>query len=389
MHLRPASLSTMSRPAVGLLAALALLGACGGGGDDAAPQVESTVAAETTTTVGPPEAPACTAAPVAQRVGRTLVVAIPGVTEASDPLVDAVTEANVAGVMLRQDNLKSADQARALVEGLRARMGEGLLVSIDEEGGRVTALDSLAPSGPSARRLGQAGAAAAEEAGAELGRLATSIGVDWVMAPVADLDDGPALGLIGDRSFGADPNAVAETATAFARGLRSTGVKVTAKHFPGHGGEGDPHTGGAVDPSSLEQLEATDLVPFQALFDLGAEVAMVGHVTYPSLWGDLPASLAPGAYELLRARGFDGVAITDALGMGAVHARFGFDLAPAMAVAAGADLVLVNQGEQVLTLRDGLLAAVSEGRLSEERLDDAVRRVLALRGEAPAGIVCP
>lgn len=116
---------------------------------------------------------------------------------------------------------------------------------------------------------------------------------------------------------------------------------------------------------------------------------MVGHVTYPSLWGDLPASLAPGAYELLRARGFDGVAITDALGMGAVHARFGFDLAPAMAVAAGADLVLVNQGEQVLTLRDGLLAAVSEGRLSEERLDDAVRRVLALRGEAPAGIVCP
>jgi beta-N-acetylhexosaminidase len=136
------------------------------------------------------------------------------------------------------------------------------------------------------------------------------------------------------------------------------------------------------------QLEP-DLVPFQALVDLGAEVVMVGHVTYPSLWGDLPASLAPGAYELLRSRGFHGVAITDALGMGAVHARFGFDLAPAMAVAAGADLVLVNQGDEVRTLRDGLLAAVAEGRLTEARVDDAVRRVLELRGEDPTGIVCP
>lgn len=390
MHLRPATLSTMLRSAVALVAALSLLSACGGGEEaEAEPEASTTAAEQTTTTIAPPpEEPACTAAPVAERVGRTLVVAIPGVTEPTDPLVDAVAEANVAGVMLRQDNLQSVDQARALVEGLRARLGEHLLVSIDEEGGRVTALDSLAPSGPSARRLGQAGARAAEAAGAELGRIASSIGANWVMAPVADLDGGPALGLIGDRSFGADPAAVAEVATAFARGLRSAGVKVTAKHFPGHGGEGDPHSGGAVDPSTLEQLEP-DLVPFQALFDQGAEVAMVGHVTYPSLWGDLPASLAPGAYELLRARGFEGVAITDALGMGAVHARFGFDLAPAMAVAAGADLVLVNQGEEVLTLRDGLLAAVAEGRLTEERLDDAVRRVLTLRGDDPTGIVCP
>ena len=116
---------------------------------------------------------------------------------------------------------------------------------------------------------------------------------------------------------------------------------------------------------------------------------MVGHVTYPQVWGDLPASLEPGAYELLRRLGFDGVAITDALGMGAVHARFGFDVAPAMAVAAGADAVLVNQGDQVEVLHDGLVAAVHDGRLDEARLDEAVRRVLALRGQSPDGIVCP
>jgi beta-N-acetylhexosaminidase len=144
-----------------------------------------------------------------------------------------------------------------------------------------------------------------------------------------------------------------------------------------------------VDPTPLDVLEAEDLVPFDALVDEGAEAVMVGHVAYPAVWGDLPASLQSGAYDLLRDHGFDGVAITDALGMGAVHARFGFDEAPAMAVAAGADAVLVNQGEEVEVLHAGLVRAVREGRLDEGRLDDAVRRVLALRSQPPEGVVCP
>jgi beta-N-acetylhexosaminidase len=210
-----------------------------------------------------------------------------------------------------------------------------------------------------------------------------------VFAPVADLDDGPASGVIGDRSFGSDPQEVAASAGAFAEGIRSTGVAVTAKHFPGHGGEGDPHAGDTVDTTPLDVLQTEDLVPFSTLVDDGAEAVMVGHVSYPNVWGDLPASLQPGAYELLRDLGFQGVAITDALGMGAVHARFGFDEAPAMAVAAGADAVLVNQGEEVEVLHAGLVDAVRDGRLDEARLDDAVRRVLALRGQPADGVVCP
>jgi beta-N-acetylhexosaminidase len=209
-----------------------------------------------------------------------------------------------------------------------------------------------------------------------------------VFAPVVDLDDGPASGVIGDRSFGADPEEVAATAGAFARGLRSAGVAVTVKHFPGHGGQGDPHVGSSADDSSLDELLGEDLVPFRALIDDGAEAVMVGHVTYPQVWPLAVASLAPGAYDLLRAQGFDGVAITDALGMGAVHARYGFDLAPAMALAAGADAVLVNQGTAVRVLHDGVVAAVREGRLDEARLDEAVRRVLALRDEPSEGTVC-
>lgn len=331
----------------------------------------------------------CTRASLEDRAALVLVVGLPGVTAADDPLVDRLAAIGVGGVMLRDDNIVDEEQALQLVTGLRMRLGTNLLVGVDDEGGRVRSMGALDQSVTSARRLGQRGVDAAHEAGQELGDLAASVGIDWVFAPVVDLDDGPASGVIGDRSFGADPEQVAATAGAFARGIHEAGLAVTAKHFPGHGGEGDPHRGDTVDPTSLDTLRDQDLVPFQALVEEGAEAVMIGHVSYPQVWDDLPASLEPRAYELLRDLGFEGVAITDALGMGAVHARFGFDSAPAMAVAAGADAVLVNQGDQVEVLHRGLVDAVHEGQLDEARLDQAVGRVLTLRGQAPDGIVCP
>jgi beta-N-acetylhexosaminidase len=101
-----------------------------------------------------------------------------------------------------------------------------------------------------------------------------------------------------------------------------------------------------------------------------------------------PASLEPGAYALLRSRGFDGVAITDALGMGAVHSQWGFDSAPALAIEAGADAALVNQGDHVEELVGGLVAAVTAGELPEARLDEAVGRILELRDQDPDGVIC-
>jgi beta-N-acetylhexosaminidase len=330
----------------------------------------------------------CERAPLAERVGLVLVVGLPGVTDAEHPLVDELVEVGVGGVMLRDENITGEEQVADLIAGLRARLGPELLVAVDDEGGRVTSMGELDQPVRSARRLGASGPEAAEEFAAELGTLAASVGIDWVLAPVADLDDGPAGGVIGDRSFGADPDDVAAAAVAFARGLQEAGVAVTAKHFPGHGGEGDPHFGDTIDPVDLEELEATDLVPFDALAASGAEATMVGHVIYPEIWGDVPASLAPGAYDLLRQRGFEGVAVTDALGMGAIQNRFGFDEAPALALAAGADAILVNQGQVVRQLRDGLLAAIEAGDLDEGRLDEAVARVLRLRDQDPAGLVC-
>jgi beta-N-acetylhexosaminidase len=391
-HLLPSEPTPRLAWARPLLAATLLLGMAGvvllrpgigSGGDDSTSPTSVVPAAEG-------EAISlCTRASLEDRAGLVLVVGLPGVTTADDPLVDRLAAAGVGGVMLRDGNIVDEEQVADLVDGLRARLGSHLLVAVDDEGGRVSSMGALGQSLTSARRLGQQGEDAAREAGSALGELAASVGIDWVFAPVADLDDGPSSGVIGDRSFGRDPQEVAEAAGAFADGIRSTGVAVTAKHFPGHGGEGDPHAGDTVDTTPLDVLRAEDLVPFGALVDDGAEAVMVGHVSYSAVWDDLPASLQPGAYQLLRDLGFHGVAITDALGMGAVHARFGFDVAPAMAVAAGADAVLVNQGEEVDVLHAGLVDAVQEGRLDEGRLDEAVRRMLALRGESPDGVVCP
>lgn len=328
-------------------------------------------------------------ASVTARAGLVLVVGLPGVTRADDPLIDALEEVGVGGVMLRDENLVGPRQAKALIAGLRDRLGSHLLVALDEEGGRVSSMRGVGHATPSARRLGRAGADAAHDAGTELGEAAQVIDADWVFAPVLDLDGGPAAGVIGDRSFGEDPRDVTEVAGAFADGLHDTGVAVAVKHFPGHGGsDHDPHMGTSVDDRPLAALLRRDVRPFDALIDAGAEAVMVGHVTYTEVWGDRPASLSPGAYGLLRDRGFDGVAITDALGMGAVYNRWGFDRAPALAIAAGADAVLVNQGDRVLELRDGLVAAVTAGRLDEARLDEAVARVLALRGQPAAGVLC-
>ena len=195
--------------------------------------------------------------------------------------------------------------------------------------------------------------------------------------------------MIGDRSFGADPAVVTEVAGAFADGLHDGGVAVTAKHFPGHGGAGDPHLGAAVDDSTLADLEAADLLPFEALIDDGAEAVMVGHVAYPEIWGDQPASLVPEVYELLRDHGFDGVAITDALGHGSRARPLRLRQAPAMAIGAGADAVLVNQGDADRRAPPGPGRRRPDGRLDEPRLDEAAGRMLALRGQPSEGTVCP
>lgn len=334
--------------------------------------------------------PSCTPGPLEKRAAAVLVVGIPGVTTADEPLGQSVVDLGVGGLFLSEPNVESAEQVSALVSGLRARAGRPLLVSTDEESGRVAVTREIVGAGPSPRRLARQRTPAQVRAYAkDVGTRLKEVGIDLDLAPLLDLDDGPSRGIVGDRSFSADPARAAEYGLAFSAGLLDAGVTPTVKHFPGQGrSTTDTHAEAAVVDASVEELRATDLLPFQQAIDAGAPVVMLNHLGYSAMDPDLPATLSPKAYALLREMGFDGVAMTDSLGMGAVNLRWDFPEAAVRAIQAGADAALATDGNQAQRMRDALVEAVRSGRLPEARLDEAAARVTALAGGDPRALTC-
>lgn len=334
-----------------------------------------------------PTTPACTPAPLARRAALALVAGLPDVTDPADPLVDELVELGVGGSFLTGSNVTDSAQTAALARALGARGG---LVVTDEEWGRVSSLRSLFGFTSSPRTIAATRDPGQVRAEARaLGERLRALHIDWDFAPVADLDAGPSSGVIGDRSFSAVPGEAARYARAFAAGLEQAGVIPTVKHFPGHGSAtgDDPHAGGVSSDLAPAQL-ARELVPFRRLVEARVPAVMVGHVTYPAL-SRRPASMSGWAYDQLRELGFDGVAITDSVGMGAVHNRWDFPEAAVQAVKAGADAVLVTDGTQARAMRAALVKAVRSGELDERRLNGAARRMLRLAGRAPSALVCP
>jgi beta-N-acetylhexosaminidase len=329
----------------------------------------------------------CQPAPIEIRAATVLAVGIGQATSANAPLAASVAAAGVGGVILLGANVVDPDQVRALIEGLRRQSPHGLLVMVDEEGGRVSRLRPILGPTPSARVLGRQRLAAIAEVGAERGATLRDLGFDLVLAPVADADGGPAGGAIGDRAFGATPAEAGVRARAFAEGLRRAGVAAAAKHFPGQGGLADSHDGQVVVHARLDELRTAAASAFRPVIDAGAEAIMMSHVTFSAL-GSWPASLEPAAYRLLRSMGFDGPAITDAVGMEAILEQWSLPDAAVLALRAGADLVLATPGDKVAVMRDAVVSAVADGRLSEARLDEAVARVLALRSQPLSTMVC-
>jgi beta-N-acetylhexosaminidase len=369
---------------------LVVAAACGQGAGTvprlAAPS--STTEAPTAPSAPPSAARPCQPAPLEARAATVLAVGINDATTAEAPLAARVAGLGVGGVILLGPNILDAAQARALIAGLRQRSPRPLLVAVDEEGGRVSRLRPILGSTPSARTLGQRSVADIVAVGAERGAVLRDLGFDLVLAPVVDADGGPAAGAIGDRAFASTPAQAGLRAAAFAEGVQRDGVAATAKHFPGQGGLPDSHDGEVVSTAPLAAVQDAARAGFGPVVNVGVGAVMMSHVTYRAL-GSRPASLEPAAYRLLRSLGFKGVAMTDAVGMEAIVDQWSLPEATVLALTAGADLVLATPGDKALAMRDAVVAAVDDGRLPEWRLDEAVGRVLTLRGEDPSAMVCP
>jgi beta-N-acetylhexosaminidase len=292
-------------------------------------------------------------------------------------------------VLLTPPNVVSVEQVKALVDDVRRQAARPLLVVTGEESGRVSAFRKVFGATPTARELGGRTPPEVQAFAQDLGAKLKSVGVDLALAPVADLDDGPARGIIGDRSFSADPTVAGDFAMAWARGLNAAGVHPTAKHFPGHGRiREDSHSALTRLDTPLAELEATDVRPFARLIDAGVPAVLLDHVAYAAFDPDLPASLSPKAYTFLRKLGFQGVAITDSVGMGAVNLQWPFAEAAVLSIVAGADAVLATDGAQARPMRDAIVAAVRDGRLPESRLNQAAGRMEALAGGDSRALAC-
>ena len=301
-----------------------------------------------------------------------------------------VGQQGVGGVIFLEHNTVSAEQVAAFTQALQAEaMGQGaglpLLIGWNHEGGPVERGEAGVTVFPSAMALGAANRPElVYEIGQAVGAEMRSLGVNVNFAPVLDVNSNMANPVIGLRSFGADPALVADMGQQYIAGQQSAGTIAVAKHFPGHGGvDVDSHVDLPLLDTSVELLYTRDLPPFWSAVDAGVGGVMVAHLQIPALEPNGgPASLSPHVVNgLLREQmGYDGVVMTDDMGMGAIVNHYAVEEAAIQAVLAGNDLLLtVNVEGDVDRMRAALLNAVTGGRIPLERIDEAVRRIIRLK----------
>lgn len=278
---------------------------------------------------------------------------------------------------------RTPEEVRELLAGYQAASEIPMLIAVDEEGGTVTRVSCwpafrespfLSP-GAYFRQGGMEAVLAAEE---EKALLLKDLGINVNMGPVADMAWDPGA-FIYQRSLGQDALTTGQfiASTVEVYGRHSLGSVL--KHFPGYGGNADTHTGAALDRRSLGTLESADLVPFRMGIEAGCGAVMVSHNTVAAFDSDLPASLSPAVHAYLRQElGFEGVIITDDLVMGAIQTHFTPGEAAVQAVLAGNDLLCCTD---YAAQYEAVLDAVLEGRISVDRLNEAVTRVLRWKQE--------
>ena len=381
-----------------LLTGSLLLSGCAGGSSDAPEStgvtetfVETTAAVQATTEPADPLRELMDSLTPEQKVGQLFIVCPEllygeegAVTEMTDGLADSLSRYPVGGIILFSDNIVSPDQLLTLNRSLSAISRIPLFLSVDEEGGAVARLAQnpafQLPTYQNAAAVGASGNPQdAWAMGSTIGQYLAEYGFNLNFAPVADVNTNPRNPVIGSRAFSSDAVTAAAMAAAFTGGLNQQGIIGTYKHFPGHGDTAeDSHSGLAVNHKTQEELESCEWIPFR---EAGmADLIMVGHIALPQVTGDMtPATLSRQIVtELLKGQlGFAGLVVTDSMQMGAITGSFPSGNAAVAALTAGCDLILMP--EDLPEAFDAVLAALEDGTLSMEWLDETVYRILAFK----------
>ncbi|KXT77363.1 Beta-hexosaminidase [Streptococcus sp. DD10] len=330
-------------------------------------------------------------------------------TTVNTEVAEAIDNYDFGGVILFAENVKETKQTLALTQDMQKAAIENkanngkipLLLAIDQEGGIVYRLGT-GTALPGNMAIGATNdPKLAKEAGQIIGRELSALGLNVDFAPVLDTNNNPQNPVIGLRSFSSDPNRVAYLGIPMMKGIQEYNVAVAAKHFPGHGDTAvDSHTGLPLVDKSLAELEKLELLPFKKAMDEGVDLLMTAHIQYPQIEKDqvvsketgekiyVPATLSDDILTgLVRKKyGYKGVIVSDAMGMDAIAKNFGEIEAVKMAIQDGVDLVLMpttlrskNDLTKIDTIVNEVMHAVQTGEISENRLNDSVRRILTLK----------
>ncbi len=314
--------------------------------------------------------------------------------------VERLVKLGVQNVILFSRNVGRPEELGELTRAIKSVTGGPVMISVDQEGGRVRRLREGFTPVPSMRDLGKTGdEKLAYRVGRLLARELRTVNIDIDFSPCLDVDTNPANPVIADRSLGVTPELVAKMGVAILKGLQENGVAACGKHFPGHGDTWqDSHKVLPQVPNDMERLRRVELPPFKAAIEAGVAGIMSAHVIFTPIDPDYPATLTRAALDgILRDEfGFEGVLFSDDFEMNAIAEHFGFEDAIVRSVLAGCDVIPISH---TLALQERAIEALTKGVerkvIPMERIDQANRRIDRMIAkyyrpalqEAPAGVL--
>lgn len=308
------------------------------------------------------------------------------IVEINDDIKKIIKDCGIGGVVLFSENIYDTQQVTDFINELQNETDIALFIGIDEEGGRVIRTDALdVPRIPSALNIGKTGDAQnAYNAAKTIAGYLSPLGFNVDFAPVADVFTNPSNTVIGDRAFSSDPDIASVMVKYFTEGLLENKILPVLKHFPGHGDTSeDSHYGVAVNKKTLAELSECEFIPFKSGIAANAPFVMAGHISTPNINGNnLPAIFSSFLLQgiLRKELGFNGIIITDSLDMGAITNNYTSEETVVNAILAGVDMLLIP--EDFNNAYYGVINAVKSGEVTEERINESVRRILTVKYNA-------
>ncbi len=309
------------------------------------------------------------------------ITGIDVVTAAGDTTKAALEQYPVGGIVYFAQNMESKDQVKEMIDNSQSYSKVGLFISTDEEGGMVNRLMNTVGTTyiDSMYNYKDEGTQKAHDNAYTIASDMAALGFNMDFAPVADVWSNPDNTVIGERAYSDDYSQAAGLVGSAVKGFEDGGVMCTLKHFPGHGDTAeDSHYSSAYVRRTKDEIMADEMQPFTAGIDAGAEFVMVGHLIVPDI-DELPATLSYKiTTEMLRNEiHFEGIAITDSLAMSSIADNYGVGESAVMSIKAGIDMLL--DPTDIDTAIDAVVQAVESGDITEDRIDDSVRKILALK----------